>query len=141
VDDPALVRGGEPPRDLDGVLDGLARGEPADTDLRAERVALQPLRDDVRQRLVRAHVVDGEDVRVVERARGPRLLLEAAETVRTARRRLRQHLDGDLTAEPRVPRAVDLAHAAGPEGPADLVHADARSRLQSHVLEVPGPQL
>ena len=52
MDDPPLMRRGEPARDLDGVLDGLAGGEPAGTDLPAQGVALEQLRDDVRSRLV-----------------------------------------------------------------------------------------
>ena len=40
----------------------------------------------------------------------------------------RQDLDRDLAAEARVPRPVDLAHAAGPEGPEDLVRAEPPAR-------------
>ena len=69
---------------------------------------------------------------MVEGARGLRLLLEAAQAIGVRRHRLRQHLHRDLAAEPRVPRAVDLAHAAGPQRPADLVRAEMRPRLQGH---------
>ena len=132
VDDAALVRRGEPARDLDRVLDGLAWREPAGADLPPQRVALEQLRDDVGNPLVRAHVVDGEHVRVIERAYGLRFLLEAAQALRVGRCRLGEDLDGDFSPEPRVPGAVDLAHAAGPERPADLVGAETIPRLQRH---------
>ena len=71
-----------PVRDLDGVVDGLARGERPGPQALAQRLALQQLGHDVGRALVRADVVDGEDVGVVERAGGPRFLLEAAEALR-----------------------------------------------------------
>jgi predicted nuclease with RNAse H fold len=77
VDDPLLVRGGEAVRELDRVLRRLAHGERAARHPRAQRLALEQLRDDVRRAVVRAEVVDRGDVRVIQPASGLRLLLEA----------------------------------------------------------------
>ena len=46
-----------------------------------------------------------------------RLALEAGEALGVARERRGQRLDRDVAPEPRVARAVDLAHAARAEGP------------------------
>ena len=80
VDDPLLVRRGEAVRDLDGVVDGLLRRQ-GRAELLAERFALQKLRDDERAALVRADVVDDEDVGVIELGGGASFLLEARKAV------------------------------------------------------------
>ena len=65
---------------------------------------------------------------MIERAGGARLLLEAPQRGRgRAANARRQHLDGDVAAEPRVARAIDLAHPAGAEQADDLVTAPARA--------------
>ena len=58
---------------------------------------------------------------MVERAGGPRLLLEAAQALGVGGERGGQHLDRDVAAEPRVAGAVDLAHAARAERRRHLV--------------------
>ena len=56
---------------------------------------------------------------------GARLALEAGQAVGIGARRLGgQHLERDVAAEPRVARAVDLAHAARAERGDDLVGAE-----------------
>ena len=62
---------------------------------------------------------------MVQGAGGARLLLEAAQPIRVGREGRGQHLDRDLAPEPRVPRAVDLAHPARAEGREHLVGAEA----------------
>ena len=42
---------------------------------------------------------------------------------------LGQDLDGDVAIEPRVAGAIDLAHAACPQGGEDLVRAEADAGL------------
>ena len=61
---------------------------------------------------------------MLEEAGRPRLLLEPAQPVGVLRDGLGQDLDGDVAAEAGVAGAVDLAHAAGPDGAHDLVRAD-----------------
>ena len=81
MDDAAVVGGREALGDLQGVVDRLASRQRAAVDLVAQRLAFEQLRDDVGRAVLRADVVDGEDVRMVERARGPRLLVETAQPV------------------------------------------------------------
>ena len=79
VDDALVVRGGEAAGDLDGVVDGLARRQRRGADARAQRLAFEQLRDDVGRAVVAADVVDGEDVRMIERAGRACFLLEPAQ--------------------------------------------------------------
>ena len=72
-----------------------------------------------------------EEVGVAQRADRARLLLEAAQAVGVRGER-RQDLEGDLATEPRVARAVDLAHAARAEGAEDFVGAEPGARGQGH---------
>ena len=54
-----------------------------------------------------------EQVRVIQRRHGARLLLEAAQPVGVGRELGRQRLDRDLAIEPRVARPPDLTHSTG----------------------------
>ena len=61
---------------------------------------------------------------MVEGPGGARLAVEPMDEVGRRQRGV-DHLDGDVAAQPRVARAIDLAHAAGPEASDDLVGAEA----------------
>ena len=71
-------------------------------------------------------------MRVIERRSELRLALEAREPLGIVRERVGQDLDRDVAAEPRVARAIDLAHAAGAESDKDLVDAEAKTASQRH---------
>ncbi len=105
----------------------------------AQRLAFEKLRDHVGRAggrriggAVRAHVVNREDVGVIERGDRPRLALEAPEAVRVAGQGLGQDLDRHLAAEPRVARAVDLAHPPGPDEAEDLVRPEPHAGRKWH---------
>jgi hypothetical protein len=78
------------------------------------------------------HVVEGEDVRVVERGHGPGLLLEAAQAVGVGDTLRGDDLDRHFAAEARVAGAVDLAHASGAEGREHLVGPEPRAGPERH---------
>ena len=86
VHDPLLVRRREALRDLQRVADRPARREGPAGEPLAQRLAFEQLRDDVGRAVVRADVVDRQDVRVVQRRRRLRLLLESARGARGRRR-------------------------------------------------------
>ena len=79
-----------------------------------------------------ADVVNGADVWVVQGGDGSRFLLEALPRLRVGRERAREHLDGNRAIEARVARAIDLAHAAGPDWGDDLVRTKACAGLERH---------
>jgi hypothetical protein len=56
--------------------------------------------------------VNVSDVRVVQRGKRLRLAREPGQSVIILREGLREYLDGDLAIEPRIARAIDLAHTS-----------------------------
>jgi hypothetical protein len=77
---------------------------------------------------VLAEIVNRQDVGMIERRDGLRLLLESAQSLRIARERCGQNFDGDIPVETGVARAIHLAHAAGSGRSDDLVWANACAR-------------
>ncbi len=69
---------------------------------------------------------------MVQRGQQVRFAPEPRQTVGVGGDGFRQDLHRDVTPESRVARAVDLAHAAGPDGGEDLEGADGRARLEAH---------
>ena len=65
-----------------------------------------------------------------ERGDGARFLLESRDGRRIGREPRRQNLDRDVAAEPRVARAIDLAHPARAERGENLVGPESRARVQ-----------
>ena len=63
--------------ELDDEVDDLVHRQRLFCELFAERLSLQQFADQIRSALVRADVVDGEDVRMIEGTRSARLDLES----------------------------------------------------------------
>ena len=97
-----------------------------------ERLAFEILEDEELVVAVAADVEERADVRMLQRRDGARFALEALAQLRVGGERVGQDLDGDGAIEPRVTRAVDLAHPARAERRDDLVRAEPRTRGDSH---------
>ncbi len=67
--------------------------------------------------------VDGDDVRVIERGDRAGFAIETFEAARFVGDLGRQHLQRDIAPEPRIARAIHLAHATRSECGGDLVRA------------------
>ena len=115
VNDAALVPGGKPAGNLDRVFDRPSGCERAAVHLLAQRVPFEQLRDDERDALMNARVMDRDDIRVIQAGGGARLPFEAPLPIRVARERRRQHLDRHLPVQVWIPRPIHLAHRAGAE--------------------------
>ena len=93
VDDPLLVRGRQAARDLARAYSTAFR---TGSGPRGAARAASPLRaaptTTIRRAFVGADVVDGEDVRMIQRAGGARFLLEAAQPVGVGGKRPRAGL-------------------------------------------------
>ena len=74
--------------------------------------AVEILHDDARAAVLLADVMNGADVRMVQRGRGTRLLLEPAEGVRIPRDGLGQELERDEPVQADVFGLVHHAHSA-----------------------------
>src|SRR5262249_47498578 len=71
--------------------------------------------------------VDRRNGWMVQRRKNLRFALEAREPIGIGRERLGQHLQGDVTIEPGIPRTIHLAHAAGADGTQNLVRTELRA--------------
>jgi hypothetical protein len=131
MDNPLFMRNGEPVRDLDRVLDRFANRKTGNR--LAQRLAFEQFGHDVRRALMSADVVDRENVRMVERRRGARFLLEARQALDIGRIVVRQHFDGHVAPEPRIAGAIDLAHPTGADRTHDLIRAEASTWRQRHL--------
>jgi hypothetical protein len=134
MQDPGLMRRGEsvgdageqfddvPPRSLFGAAPG------------AERPAIDILGDQILTSLMLAHVVDGDDVGMVERGGHLSLALKAP-----SRRRIRQlvgeNLHRDVAIQFGIAGAIHLAHPARSQRLQDFKHSQAITGLQAHEQE------
>jgi hypothetical protein len=82
--------------------------------------------------------VDLRDVRVVERRQRLRLAREPGQSLRIARKDLRQHFQRDVAIEPGVAGAVDLAHSAGADRSQHFVGTEPGPRRERHGGEYTG---
>ena len=97
-----------------------------------ERLALQELCDRIGDSGVHPDVVDRQDVGVRQRRDEPGFALESGQGLRVGEHGLREHLDGDVALEPRVPRAVDFPHPSGAERRDDLVRTETGAGRERH---------
>ena len=124
------VRRREADGNLGGDFDRLRGGKRAGLDQAPQGVPADQLGSDPVDTVVAADVVNGDDVRVVERAGGAGFALETRDTVRVARQAGGQHLDGHVALQAGVAGAPDLAHAAAPQQFHNLEVAELRARAQ-----------
>src|SRR5258708_16433389 len=134
MDHAPLVRRGEAASRLRRELERLAHGQRSYGQALAERLTREQLGNEVRRALVRADVVDGKDVGVVQAARRPRFRLEPAHALGALGEGRRQHLERHVAADARIAGPVDDAHAAHPEKSLDLAGTYVRAGGEGHAL-------
>ena len=132
----AIERGAGLHGDRQRFLHRQGAGSP---DALGERLTLQELEDQIVEVAVSANVVDGADVRVVERGNGARFLLETAPRFRVAGERASQDFDGNGAIEPRITGAKDLAHSAFAKRSNDLVRTEPSAGVERHATARRGP--
>ena len=99
-------------------------------DALGERLAVDVFHDQRARSGVVFDAIDGRDVRMIERAQRPRFALDAREARRIVGEFPRQHLQRHVAAEPLVPCAIDLAHAAEADQGGDRIATDARADVE-----------
>ena len=132
MDDAARVRAAHPVGNLVGDTGALGETERSARDEVGEGRTVHQLHDDRARSAEILEAVDGRDVRVVERREQPCLALEADATLGARAHAFGQHLDRDVTVQPTIGGAIDLAHPARAEERDDLVRADSGSWNQRH---------
>ncbi len=110
---------------LSGDLHDAALRQGAAFQQVAQSLAIDQLADNVDQPILGADIVDRNNIRMIQRAGGPRLLFEALAAPRVTRHVRRQNLERHGAAKARVVCAIHLAHAARPQEGGDLVRPDA----------------
>ena len=115
MDDAARVGVGERGGDRREQDAHLVPGERASGDERREAVALDQLHHEDGRAVVVDHVVEADDVRVLEPRERGRLALEAHAQLGLVGDPGVEDLHGDVAVEPLVVRAPDDAHAAATE--------------------------
>src|SRR6266571_3747373 len=81
MDDPFLVRSRQTMRNLDRIVDRFAFRLRRAAQSFAQRLAFEQFRDDVRRAVMRADIVDGKNVGMVQGARSLRFLLETPQAI------------------------------------------------------------
>src|SRR5215472_1447670 len=92
-----------------------------------ERLTFEQLRDDVGHAVLRVHVIDDDDVRMIQGGGGTRLQLEATQTIRIRTESSRQHFNCDVPAQARIARPIYLPHTAGANRGEHFVRAEANT--------------
>lgn len=100
-----------------GQLESAPRRQRPAGEALSQPLSLEELEDEVGCAVVDARIEHRQELRVVERSRGARFLLEAAQPVGVRGDVRAQHLDRHLAAEPIVACTVDLAHPTGAQRP------------------------
>ena len=130
MDDSRAVRFVERVGDLDRVVKGLVQRQRAPRQAIGEGFTLEQLHHDEVGTAVVPDVVERTDVRMVQRGDGARFSLKALTQLRVRCHLGGEHLDRNHPVEPRVARAIHLAHPARAEGGNDLVRAQSDSGSQ-----------
>ena len=112
MDDALVVSAGQTACDLPAELGRFAGANGALGQTLAQCLAFEKFRHDERRTVVRAEVVDREDVGVGQRRDCLGLAFESGEVLGVIGQLARQHLDRNLAIEFGVDCAPDLAHAS-----------------------------
>jgi hypothetical protein len=89
--------------------------------LTRQGLAVDQLGDDERRCLVHRRIVDSDDVRVIERARGARLGDEKLDPIAAHVGALAEELERHFALQAGIPGAIDFTHPAAAECRQDLV--------------------
>lgn len=132
MDDPFPMRGFQRLGDLPGNQERLGNGDGSTCDARVQTLAVHEFENEKLRAVRFVQTVDRAYVRMVERGEDLGFTTEPRKPFRIVRERVGQDFEGDVPSELGVPRAIDLAHAAGPKGGENLVRAKARAGLEGH---------
>ena len=145
MDDALGVRGLEAVGDLNadlqefGYLDGLL------SDAAFESLALEEFHGDKRPPFEASDIVNGADIRVIERRRSARFAAESLDRLRVLRNVVGEKFQGDASAQPGVLGLVDHSHSAAAQLFQDAIVRNGAAYNRSSVRHLgmqftPAPQ-
>src|SRR5215472_16587488 len=130
--DAFAVRGSQTACDLYSIVDRIAPRQRSAFYQLAHRMAFEQLRNHIGRAVVKAHLVHRENVGMIQRGRGPRLLSKAPKAIGIIGQERRQYFDGNVSRQAQVSRLINLAHPAGADELMDFVVANSCPRLQRY---------
>src|SRR2546423_10499667 len=133
MNDSLIVRRRQAMSDLHRVLDGLAPGQRTAGQTSAERRAFEKFGDKVRGAVMRTHVVNRENIGMIECPRRSRLLFKPAQAIGILADKPGQDLDGYVALQARISGTIHFAHSARPKQCDNLVWPDFRSGCEVHL--------
>ena len=81
---------------------------------------------------MRSHVVDGDDIGVIQEGGGARFLGKPRQPQVVGRKTGRQDLQGDVPVQARVARLIDVAHPAPGDQVVHFIGSEMEAGLQVH---------
>ncbi len=117
---------------LSCLMQGLGDGQSSTAEPLSQRLSLDQFHDQRGTASALFDAVNRGDVGVIQSRQAPRLAFEPRQAIGVSGHGIRQNLDGDVAAEPRIPCPIDLAHTPGTEGTDNLIRSDARANRQGH---------
>lgn len=124
MSNPFLVGGCEPRCDLLREVNRLTLRQRAIVEQLAEFFAFEKFGNDEWRSFVGTDVVDGEDIRVVERGGGAGFLLKAQQAIGITGERGRKHLDRHIAVKSGVACSIDFTHPTRAEFDDDFIMGD-----------------
>src|SRR5580658_389798 len=127
-----IVCGGQAIHQLHRQLDGFARRHSGRRNALAQSLAFQQFGNDEMNAIHIAHIVNRNDIGMVQGSHRPRFLLESAQTVGIGSDRDRQHLDRNIAQQTSVACTVDFAHSASTDERNYFVGSELSFRSEGH---------
>ncbi len=132
MNDPVFVRVGQGVRNLNPVAQNALNRQPVAWDDFVQPPAIEQLHDDEGFAIGLTDFVDGADIGVVQK-RGMLCLSNQARAGSFVEAMLPGHgLDRDLSPQPRIAGAIDLAHPARAKRGKDFVGAESSAGSKNH---------
>jgi hypothetical protein len=126
------VRLGEAISDLCGDLQRFPDGHSPGFKQRTHGLAVYKLHRDVGRCGIAAHVINRDDVGMVQSRGGARFLLETPQSLRIGGERRGKNLDSDLAPKAALGCEVDLAHSSGAQRRLDFIGPELGTGGKGH---------
>ena len=120
-------------RDLSSITQDLIQRQRPTPQTLGQRLAFQQLHHEIAHAILRAHVMQLANVRMIQRRDGARLTFEALSCISLVGHVSRKNLDGNAAVEPGIAGAIHFAHAARSKRPENLVRPKPCAGRQPHM--------
>src|SRR5512141_2471434 len=121
-------------RCLDGIVHRLAHGDGTTQEQLAKSAAFEQFGYQVGRALMRAQLVDGKYVGMIQRSSGSGFLLETTQAVEIPGQERGEYLDRDVASQLRIARPVHFTHTTRPQWRQDFVRPEFVARMKAHFV-------